>query len=310
MVSSPPGGSALIEMDAVPLVLVVEDEPVNLATLVENLETEGYRTASAQNGQAAWDLIEAAPESFDAILLDRVMPDMDGIEVLRRVKAHPAMAFTPVIMQTALSADADVAEGLRAGAFYYLTKPFAAETMLAIVAAAAKDHRLHRDLQRQARQTTRTLAWLRRAEFAFRTPGEARDIAMLVAHAAPEPDRVVLGLIELMLNAIEHGNLGISYEEKTRLIAEDGLLEEIERRLAAPETGSRQAVLTVERTAAAIWFGIADEGSGFGWADYLEMQPRRAFHTHGRGIAMARLISFDTVEYRGRGNEVWASVGS
>ncbi|HMX15611.1 MAG TPA: response regulator [Rhodocyclaceae bacterium] len=292
----------------VPLVLVVEDEPVSLATLVENLETEGYRTASAQNGQVAWDLISAAPDSFDAILLDRVMPDMDGIEVLRRVKTHPAMAYTPVIMQTAMSADADVADGLRAGAFYYLTKPFSADTMLAIVAAAAKDHRLHRDLQRQARQTTRTLAWLRRAEFAFRTPEEARDIATLVAHAAPEPDRVVLGLIELMLNAVEHGNLEISYDEKTRLISEDRLMEEIRSRLALPEMGARNAVLAVERTSNTIRFGVIDEGRGFDWSEYLEMQPRRAFHTHGRGIAMARMISFDALEYRGRGNEVWATV--
>ncbi len=292
----------------VPLILVVEDEPVNLLALVENLEAEGYETASAENGAEAWRLISEAPERFDAILLDRVMPDMDGIEVLRRVKDHPAMAYTPVIMQTALSADAEVAEGLRAGAFYYLTKPFAAETMLAIVAAAVKDHRLHRDLQRQARSTARTLSWLKRAEFGFRTPGEARDIATLVANAAPEPDRVILGLIELMLNAIEHGNLEISYDDKTALIREDKLMEEVERRLSSDRYGKREATLFLDKSPSSVQFRIVDEGPGFVWNEFLEMQPQRAFHTHGRGIAMARMISFDTLEYGGRGNEVCASV--
>ena len=53
---------------------------------------------------------------------------------------------------------------------------------------------------------------------------------------------------------------------------------------------------------------IKDEGKGFAWQDYLEMDPNRAFDTHGRGIAMARMLSLDSVEYRGSGNEVVATI--
>ena len=99
-------------------VLVVDDEPIGRESLVENLQEEGYEVLAAENGETAWQLIEQFADRFDAILLDRMMPDMDGIEILRRVKQVPALAHVPVIMQTGMTADADVLEGLQAGAYY------------------------------------------------------------------------------------------------------------------------------------------------------------------------------------------------
>ncbi|MCX8018369.1 MAG: ATP-binding protein, partial [Rhodocyclaceae bacterium] len=118
----------------------------------------------------------------------------------------------------------------------------------------------------------------------------------------------VLGLSELMLNAIEHGNLGIGYAEKTRLIAEERLEAEIARRLALPEYGVRKGRLSIERLPDGYEFTIKDEGSGFDWRAYLELSPERAYHTHGRGIAMARSLSFDRLEYKGCGNTVVAHI--
>jgi anti-sigma regulatory factor (Ser/Thr protein kinase) len=143
-----------------------------------------------------------------------------------------------------------------------------------------------------------------RGEFSFRTQAEARDLAALIAHAAPDPTRVVLGLTELILNAIEHGNLEISYEEKSRLIAADALSSEVERRLADTAYRAREARLLLARSKDAVEFVVQDEGAGFNWHPYLEMSPDRAFDTHGRGIAMSRLLSFDHIEYRGSGNQV------
>ncbi len=289
-------------------ILVVDDEPVNLEILVENLRGEGYETSSAANGEDAWTIISAAPERYDVILLDRMMPDIDGIEVLRRIKANEVPILAPVIMQTAMSGAGDISDGVRAGAFYYLTKPFAADTLLAIVAAAVKDYRQRVDLAREARQAAHTLRCLNRAEFVFRSPGEVRDIATLVANVISDPGRVVLGLTELMLNAVEHGNLGITYDEKSKLIAGDGLSAEVARRLAMPAYSSKKALLTFERTAGEVRFLIRDEGRGFDWQQYLEMNADRAFDTHGRGIAMSKMISFDHLEYRGSGNEVLAII--
>ena len=289
-------------------ILVVDDEPIGRETLAENLSEEGYAVVEADSGEAAWREIDSGPERFDAILLDRMMPDMDGIEILRRVKLRPDMAHVPVIMQTGMTADSDVLEGLQAGAYYYLTKPFSADTLLAIVAAATRDYRGHKELADEVKRQGRSLACLTQARFVFRTPEEARNLAALAANAAPDPGRVVLGLSELMLNAVEHGNLGIGYEQKSRLIEEGRLYDEIERLLQVPESCSRQAQLEIERHEGELCYVIRDQGAGFDWQGYLEMSPERAFDTHGRGIAMSRMISFDSLEYRGKGNEVKAVI--
>lgn len=289
-------------------ILVVEDELINRETLVENLEEEGYEVFAAESGEAAWSLVCANSGRFDVIVLDRMMPDLDGIEILRRFKANPELVHTPVIMQTAMNTDREVAEGLRAGAYYYLTKPFSADTLLAIVAAAVADGREFRELSREAGRDVRNFSNLKSACFTFRSPEQVRGLAAMLANVAPDPARVVMGLSELMLNAIEHGNLGIGYEEKGRLIEAGTLEEEIRRRLALPAFAGRQAEISVERGSSGVTFLVRDQGAGFDWRRYLEMSPERAFDTHGRGIAMSRLLCFDHVEYRGCGNEVLAQV--
>ena len=290
------------------VVLVVDDELIGREMLVENLSDEGYSVLQAENGTQAWVMLEQHADVLDAILLDRMMPDMDGIEILRRVKEHPVLRDVPVIMQTGMTNDEDVLEGLQAGAYYYLTKPYAADTLLAIVAAAVRDCQGHRALVKEVARQGRSMACLTSACFHFQTPEEARDLAALVANAAPEPGRVVLGLSELMLNAIEHGNLAIGYDEKSRLIDEARLFDFIAERLKTPDFAKKRAVLEIQRDQTRLTYRICDEGNGFDWQNYLEMSPERAFDTHGRGIAMSKMISFDTLEYRGCGNEVIATV--
>lgn len=289
-------------------VLVVDDEPIGREMMAENLTYEGYLVVEADSGEAAWDLIDAEPARFHVILLDRLMPDMDGIDVLRRMKARPETMHLPVIMQTGMTADSEVLEGLKAGAYYYLTKPFAADTLLAIVAAAARDYYSRQALAEEVKRQGNVLSCLAEARFIFRTPQEARDLATLLANTAPDPGRIVLGLSELMLNAIEHGNLDIGYDRKTALIENGSLEQEIERLLNSPEFSNRHAEVRVRRSDGELSFRIRDQGAGFNWQGYLEMSPERAFDTHGRGIAMARMLSFERVEYAGLGNEVEAVI--
>ncbi len=289
-------------------VLVVDDEPIGREMMAENLTYEGYLVVEADSGEAAWDLIDAEPARFHVILLDRLMPDMDGIDVLRRMKARPETMHLPVIMQTGMTADSEVLEGLKAGAYYYLTKPFAADTLLAIVAAAARDYYSRQALAEEVKRQGNVLSCLAEARFIFRTPQEARDLATLLANTAPDPGRIVLGLSELMLNAIEHGNLDIGYDRKTALIENGSLEQEIERLLNSAEFSNRHAEVRVRRSDGELSFRIRDQGAGFNWRGYLEMSPERAFDTHGRGIAMARMLSFERVEYAAQGNEVKAVI--
>ncbi|MBI2309246.1 MAG: response regulator [Rhodocyclales bacterium] len=289
-------------------VLVVEDEPVESARLVENLEAEGYDVIVANTGLAAWRIIDACADRFDLILLDRKLPDSDGLDILRRLKAAPATQNTPVVMQTAMTDNTSVAEGLRAGAFYYLTKPFSADTLLAIIGAALADRNHYLEMRQEAQMVGRSLSCMRESRFSFRTMDEARSVAALLANVCPDPGKAVLGLSELMFNAVEHGLAQIGYQRKTLLLEAGTLQDEIMLRIGAPERAHLSCEVSMMRGVGGISFMIRDPGPGFDWRSYLEISPERAFDTHGRGIAMARLSSLDRLEYLGRGNEALAFI--
>lgn len=289
-------------------VLVVDDEEFNLEIIGEYLEDFSYRLVTAGDGAEAWALLEAEPERFDAILLDRMMPNMDGMEVLTRIKAHPLLQSVPVIMQTAAAAKQDVVEGLQAGAYYYLTKPFDEQVLQSIVKTALDDHRRYRSLREQIRSGSQVLGLMGTAHFRLQTINEARNLAGFLANACPSPEKVVTGLSELLLNAVEHGNLGITYEQKSALNREGRWLEEIEHRLSLPENRQKYVEVNFNNDGRLVRIHIADQGEGFDWDNYMEIDPQRAYDSHGRGIAMARMLSFDNMEYLGSGNQVEVSI--
>ena len=103
--------------------MVVADDERDIADLLTlNLVLEGYRVETVYDGQAALDAIRSLEPDF--VLLDVMMPKMDGLDVLRELKADDATRDIPVIMLTAKAGDDDVWAGWQAGASYYLTKPF------------------------------------------------------------------------------------------------------------------------------------------------------------------------------------------
>lgn len=294
--------------EANPEVLIVDDEPFNIDILLEYLDGTGYRTATAADGLSAWEILETDPARFDVVILDRMMPRMNGLEVLKRIKQHPVMCSVPVILQTAMAAKDEVLEGLRAGAYYYLTKPFDEQMLLSVLSTAVADRMRYRQALEGSDLVSRTFGLMREASFSFRSLAAARDLAHLLANACPDPRRVVIGLLELLINAVEHGNLGITYEEKSRLRDEERWESEVAGRLADPANAAKEVRVLYRRDPDRICVTIRDQGNGFDWNRYLDMDPARAFDSHGRGIAMSRMISFDRIEYRGCGNEVEVTV--
>lgn len=137
-----------------------------------------------------------------------------------------------------------------------------------------------------------------------RTLDDASRAADAIASLCPNPSRQLPGLLELLLNAIEHGNLAIGYEAKTTLLQRGTWVEEIEQRLRRADLGRRRVTVLFERTSAEAKITIRDEGEGFDFRRYLRDLPADSKSFHGRGIAIARELSFDDLEYRGTGSEV------
>ncbi len=292
-------------------ILVVDDEPFNLNIIEEFLDDPAYRLSFAVHGEEAWSALLAAHGSeapLDLIVLDRMMPVLDGLALLKRIKADERFRTMPVIMQTAASAPEEVRQGIEAGAYYYLTKPYQPEALRAIVHAALADVADRRLASQIAISHEDVLGLMRSAEFAFQSIAEAQVLAGTIATLCPDPAVVALGLTELLVNAVEHGNLDISYAEKKSLRQSEQWNGEIARRLALPEFSARFAVLRVARTERELVFTVEDQGAGFDWELYVDFDPERAFDPNGRGIAIARQLSFSRLEYRGRGNIVAAFV--
>ncbi len=288
-------------------ILIVDDEALNLEIITEYL-SEDYQTSTAENGAIAWEMLEKNPSIYDIILLDRMMPNMNGMEVLAKLKQHPILQHCPVIFQTAKASVADISEGLNAGAFYYLTKPFSEEVLLSVVKTAVSDRQRYKEMQSSLEQTNLTMGMLTSATFEFKNLEEARSIASLISNACPEPEKIVMGLTELMVNAIEHGNLGISYAEKSELNKTGLWLEEISTRLLLTQNINKTATINFQRMDNKIEIIITDQGNGFDWKTYMDFDPNRVMDSHGRGIAIANKLSFSLLEYQEKGNRVRAQL--
>jgi CheY-like chemotaxis protein len=284
-------------------ILAVDDERFNLDILTEYLTDDGYRVIAASDGIEALEQLALHPE-IDLIVLDRMMPRMDGMQLMEHLKRDRNLRDIPVIMQTAAASNTQLLEGIQAGVYYYLTKPYEDVMLLCIVKAAFQSVASKREMREEVRNQKRMLGLLENARFRFRTLEEARHIAYLIANCFPEPETVVYGLSELMVNAVEHGNLGISYQHKTELMRSGQWEAEVKRRLALPEYAEKYATITFEAGASAHTVHITDSGPGFDWQRYLKLSPERATDPNGRGIATARALSFSDIIYEGCGNEV------
>lgn len=287
-------------------ILAVDDEPFNITLIKDFLELHGLAVDTASNADEALAMLPG--HEYDLFVLDRMMPGMDGLELLKRLKADPRTAPVPVVMQTAADSAEQVREGLEAGAYYYLTKPYSPSSLLTIVRAALRDYEERRKLLETGANLRGAMDMARLCDFEFASIDEARRLASALASLCPDPNSATLGLVELLVNAVEHGNLGISYDEKRQLRIDDRWDEEVARRQTDPALGARRVHVRYERAGEELRFTIRDEGAGFDWTGYLEFDPGRALDPNGRGIAMSRLMSFSALEYRGKGNEVVASV--
>lgn len=291
-----------------PLVLVVDDSKTNLQRLEIDLQGAGYRVLTAENGLAAWDIVKANKRDISVVVLDRMMPQMDGIAFTKRLKADRNLSDIPVIMQTAAKKKKDIIEGIQAGVYYYLTKPYDKDILLSVVGSACHGYEDLTSLRQDLGQIKGIMHLVEDFNFKVKTLDDAKHLSSMLASVFPNPDQTVLGISELLINAIEHGNLGVSYEEKTQLLTEDRWLDEIQRRMGMAEYRDRRVRVSLTRNNHELTLWIRDEGKGFDWREYLEISPERATHNHGRGIAMSKSFSFDTLQYIGRGNEVICKV--
>jgi len=295
--------------DPIPRLLLVDDDATSLALLCAYFADTDYHITQATDGVQALDIILSHPSDyFSAYVFDYRMPNKDGITLLQELKADSRYEMVPVILQTSADSYEDINRGIQSGAFYYLLKPFSKNHLLSIVEAAVKGFSNHQQVAREGNNQLECVQLLSQAHFTYKTIEQAKSLSNILAYLTPTPQKVAIGLFELMVNAVEHGNLGIGYQEKTKLIHQDQLHTEIKQRLASPDNKNKFVSVNVERKEQVLTISITDMGDGFDSQPYQEFSLERAMDNHGRGIMMANKLSFERLAFSEKGNVAYCTI--
>lgn len=286
-------------------ILVVDDDPMFHKLLGFALKSEDYTLLFTFNAEEAKEVLERESKDILAIILDWELPGMNGLELLSWIKRQEQHRDIPVIMLTGRSSPDEIKSGINAGAFYYVTKPFQKDFLHSVLKAAIADRQNLMHLANELEKVRNPLESLIQGEFRFKTIEEAQKLSVFIANSTPNPKESLI-ICELFNNAIEHGNLGITYDEKSELIDNNALFDEITRRLEMPEYRDRYAVLHFDKNEDRILLTLEDKGTGFDFLKYLHFDEGRVFDNHGRGIAMAN--SMLDITYLGKGNKVVVNI--
>lgn len=286
-------------------VLLVCEDDLTRTRLSAGIREEGYTVLAVRHAQEAEDLVEHHPEQITSIVLDWENRGDSALSTLLWLKGHATLKKTPVIMQTDSPSEVHIREAIDAGAFYFLAKSADDRVLHSIIRAAVEDFSYKESLLANLAGCQNPFGMLQSGMFHVRTLKEAERVALWIANATPYPARA-MGIHEILINAVEHGNLGITYDEKTDLLNDGTWHKEVDRRLALPENAHKTVQVEIFREPGKLIVRIIDSGPGFDFEPYLDFDEARVFDNHGRGIALTR-AALD-LEYEGTGNTVVVTI--
>ncbi len=282
-------------------VLIIDNDPTQLIALEAVIKGWGHRCRTARDATQARNCFEEEGFDYHAVLLDWALPNREGLSLLKWIKQQRENANPEVIIQSRREVPEDIRDAINRGAYYYLTKPYEWPQLRALIQAADISRELKRSLKRRVSEIQDIVRLLDTATLELRRIEEAETVAAHLGAAAGDP-QLGIGILELLLNGIEHGNLGLSYEEKSDLL-ESGLYErELEKRLAAEDHRDKLVTVVLKRVEDHLEILISDRGSGFDYESYLAFDRERVFDSHGRGVLLARGLL--EIEYLHPGNRV------
>lgn len=296
--------------------LFVDDQPP-LRKLVARYFGGRVEIFLAADGQAALEVLSRHPE-IEVVVTDVHMPGMNGLALTRECRRiDPELG---VIVISGESTYDNVVQALRLGARNFLPKPFAFKELESLLVTEALRCRQLRERERRRhreREVGRFLVGVER--LAFNLPNELHLVEPMATRLvqwmedlgvcnSETRQNTVLGLVELLTNSIEHGNLGILWQEKQALLqqGEAAYQRELARRLRSPVLAGRRVQIVASIGAARAEVEITDEGAGFDPSSLPDPRdPAQLFMPSGRGLLLARTFLHE-VRFHGAGNRVTA----
>jgi FixJ family two-component response regulator len=295
--------------------MFVDDEEAIRASFQARFGSQ-FDIKTATDGKAALDLLQREHGAINVVVTDIRMPEMSGLELISHSRViDPDLGF---IVVSGHGDTEDIIHAFRLGARNFLRKPYRfADLELAILEEGRHYElaRQHRQELAEVRAADKFIAKVEKLTFVLPTrldwvnPVTLRMVELLLTLGiCDEQSRfnVALGLVEILTNAVEHGNLGITSSEKLSLKAKGDRIfqDELRRRMDLDEYRNRKVTLEASIDGKQATFKISDEGAGFKFDDLPDpTDPENLFKPSGRGILLARAF-LDDVRYEGVGNSV------
>ncbi len=289
--------------DQAATILIIDDEEVIRFTLQKKLSRLGYHVISLEKAEDALYLIKNGEETIDLIISDIKLRKMDGIELLRRVKAldNPI----PVMLITGHGNVEDAVTALRFGANDFIRKPFDINDVASSVRSI-----LRRKHERLLEKNFARFTEYEKARFKIPVDTSIMNTISykLTKNLVPSglcnattAENIALALKEAISNAMYHGNLEISSAIREQGGVK-GFNEEIEKRKDDPKYQDRCVNITYEQTPDYVEYQIEDEGPGFDFSSLPDPRdPENFFKNSGRGLLIIQL-HMDSVEWSNKGN--------
>jgi CheY-like chemotaxis protein/anti-sigma regulatory factor (Ser/Thr protein kinase) len=282
-------------------VLVVDDQETLRALLSRLLIREGFEPIEAADGEQAVALFKS--QSPLVVVSDIMMPRMDGLTLLHEIKRIDRNAT--VILMTGQGNEDVLLNALRGGATNFFKKPFNIRELIEEIRKVV-------EFRLEAARSTLFSPFLVEETKRFVMPRAdsayfpiINQITLQLPCLLPEGEilNLKIGIEEMIANAIEHGNLGISFEEKNRAIEEGRLAELMAERGSQSDAAGRAVHIDARLTSEYFEISIRDEGKGFVWRDLPAVAPESLLSFNGRGIFLTK-IYFDEVTYNETGTMV------
>lgn len=291
-----------------PTILLVDDEPLVREELGGLLEDEGYTVLIAEDGEAGLEAFRH--HRPDMVITDARMPRREGLSLAKAILKEAA--HVPITMITGHGSEAMAIEALRLGMTDFIKKPVQLPDLLAALdrmkgALRAAEQRL--DPAATLPPPVQLVSSCYRYTLGNDVAAIPDFVSAVVREVAPRLDHrrrdaLHLALREVLLNAVEHGNLGITYEEKTEATERGTLDALLASRQAEPRYGARQVHVEATRTPDRVTIVVEDEGAGFDWRSLPDpTDPENLLLAHGRGVLLANL-SVDELTFNEAGNRV------
>lgn len=280
-------------------ILAIDDEEDNIFIvnkIINDNLSQFCNCISFESSIKAWEFIYNNPLSVNVIILDQMMPFIDGIDFAKKVNNIDLLKGIPIIMQSGKIGIYNHQNALEAGAYYYLDKPFSPDKLLSMVEVIIQDILLKYELAEKIKHSQCPTEH----NFEVSNFEEAKILVSKLSKLTHNHINSAISLLKLIENSIEHNILGIGYNKKLNLLEQRKYKAELNS-LMNKKNSTQTVKVSWEKIGNKIKFIIGNEGQNFLWKNYLYYSEERICDINGRGISFANK-NFLSLKYLTSGN--------